>query len=129
MMISTRWSFHCLLSFMLSSHLSRNSVINHFNREGDHDSCENQSQPAHFGFDQYPRPQQGTGKHAEHDGHGETGIDVAAVEINAGARGRGYADHEIAGRGGNFEGDARSEEHTSELQSRGHLVCRLLLEK
>src|SRR5207253_11107414 len=26
-------------------------------------------------------------------------------------------------------GDVRSEEHTSELQSRGHLVCRLLLEK
>src|SRR5439155_19021610 len=25
--------------------------------------------------------------------------------------------------------DFRSEEHTSELQSRGHLVCRLLLEK
>src|SRR5439155_26987663 len=25
--------------------------------------------------------------------------------------------------------DARSEEHTSELQSRGHLVCRLLLEE
>src|SRR5690625_3522832 len=33
----------------------------------------------------------------------------------------------------NFRGDSafstRSEEHTSELQSRGHLVCRLLLEK
>src|SRR5439155_21083951 len=26
-------------------------------------------------------------------------------------------------------GDVRSEEHTSELQSRGHHVCRLLLEK
>src|SRR5439155_20019227 len=26
-------------------------------------------------------------------------------------------------------GNSRSEEHTSELQSRGHLVCRLLLEK
>src|SRR5207253_7524147 len=26
-------------------------------------------------------------------------------------------------------GTSRSEEHTSELQSRGHLVCRLLLEK
>src|SRR5690625_5448569 len=26
-------------------------------------------------------------------------------------------------------GKERSEEHTSELQSRGHLVCRLLLEK
>src|SRR5439155_21373490 len=30
-------------------------------------------------------------------------------------------------RGGRRE--KRSEEHTSELQSRGHLVCRLLLEK
>src|SRR5690625_6919867 len=30
---------------------------------------------------------------------------------------------------GEQEGVIRSEEHTSELQSRGHLVCRLLLEK
>src|SRR5690625_1244492 len=29
----------------------------------------------------------------------------------------------------NFYYNERSEEHTSELQSRGHLVCRLLLEK
>src|SRR5207253_8523929 len=29
----------------------------------------------------------------------------------------------------NFRDVSRSEEHTSELQSRGHLVCRLLLEK
>src|SRR5690625_1753692 len=28
-----------------------------------------------------------------------------------------------------IESELRSEEHTSELQSRGHLVCRLLLEK
>src|SRR3712207_7519491 len=28
-----------------------------------------------------------------------------------------------------FQGTARSEEHTSELQSRQYLVCRLLLEK
>src|SRR2546429_3633973 len=28
-----------------------------------------------------------------------------------------------------FDGESRSEEHTSELQSRLHLVCRLLLEK
>src|SRR5690625_7747671 len=37
-----------------------------------------------------------------------------------------------AGRGGRSGGTSRavrSEEHTSELQSRGHLVCRLLLEK
>src|SRR5690625_6656654 len=30
---------------------------------------------------------------------------------------------------GGVSADIRSEEHTSELQSRGHLVCRLLLEK
>src|SRR5690625_2872011 len=35
---------------------------------------------------------------------------------------------ELRGRG-LMKGIARSEEHTSELQSRGHLVCRLLLEK
>src|SRR5690625_7054201 len=34
-----------------------------------------------------------------------------------------FIDNEI------FLGVPRSEEHTSELQSRGHLVCRLLLEK
>src|SRR5690625_5665489 len=30
---------------------------------------------------------------------------------------------------GYYRAEIRSEEHTSELQSRGHLVCRLLLEK
>src|SRR3712207_8564884 len=33
------------------------------------------------------------------------------------------------GREGRKESDGRSEEHTSELQSRQYLVCRLLLEK
>src|SRR5437870_7793030 len=33
------------------------------------------------------------------------------------------------GRGVETAVERRSEEHTSELQSRGHLVCRLLLEK
>src|SRR5690625_6998038 len=32
-------------------------------------------------------------------------------------------------QGGQQDQPQRSEEHTSELQSRGHLVCRLLLEK
>src|SRR5687768_17946112 len=34
-----------------------------------------------------------------------------------------------ADQGGRHGGAGRSEEHTSELQSRLHLVCRLLLEK
>src|SRR3712207_7478645 len=35
----------------------------------------------------------------------------------------------IAAGGGERRADERSEEHTSELQSRQYLVCRLLLEK
>src|SRR5687768_3166181 len=35
----------------------------------------------------------------------------------------------VADEGAGRAGDERSEEHTSELQSRLHLVCRLLLEK
>src|SRR3712207_8677131 len=42
--------------------------------------------------------------------------------VRAGAGGRG-------GRGGPHRHVQRSEEHTSELQSRQYLVCRLLLEK
>src|SRR5690625_681969 len=39
---------------------------------------------------------------------------------------RGEESGEQPGKNSDYE---RSEEHTSELQSRGHLVCRLLLEK
>src|SRR5690348_18203596 len=42
------------------------------------------------------------------------------------------ADHlrlDVRGVGGKMRAEMRSEEHTSELQSPVHLVCRLLLEK
>src|SRR3712207_7670180 len=42
---------------------------------------------------------------------------------------RGRAGGRAAGRGFGAAGRRRSEEHTSELQSRQYLVCRLLLEK
>src|SRR5437870_7445024 len=54
-------------------------------------------------------------------------VERLGVEIGGGA----LVDVEVTGgrvdRDLNI--DQRSEEHTSELQSRGHLVCRLLLEK
>src|SRR5207253_10222552 len=49
------------------------------------------------------------------------------VSDQALARMRSYEAKEITDPSRSLE--ARSEEHTSELQSRGHLVCRLLLEK
>src|SRR5690625_1809936 len=49
----------------------------------------------------------------------------AARSSRAHARGRGSF---LAGHSGD-DRLRRSEEHTAELQSRGHLVCRLLLEK
>src|SRR5439155_27232652 len=41
----------------------------------------------------------------------------------------GRAAEGVLGRRAGAVAENRSEEHTSELQSRGHLVCRLLLEK
>src|SRR5207247_9593187 len=46
-----------------------------------------------------------------------------------GAPGRGAASPAPAAGAGDFSRSPRSEEHTSELQSRVDLVCRLLLEK
>src|SRR5438552_13690244 len=59
---------------------------------------------------------------AEHDG---------VLEAGMGAEGERVAmdlHRELAGRR-HDQGADRSEEHTSELQSPDHLVCRLLLEK
>src|SRR2546422_6361165 len=55
--------------------------------------------------------------------------------LGADRRGRGQSrillpdDHGVDAHHGRRVRDVRSEEHTSELQSRLHLVCRLLLEK
>src|SRR5690625_595641 len=49
------------------------------------------------------------------------------VSIQFGAKGINNCSVTACASGANSIGDARSEEHTSELQSRGHLVCRLLL--
>src|SRR3989442_1811530 len=51
------------------------------------------------------------------------------VQIKAADRLTGGAGDERSARPGATPAHRRSEEHTSELQSRPHLVCRLLLEK
>src|SRR5437870_773328 len=57
------------------------------------------------------------------DGGGYRGAHLDCSQGHA-AEFVGYRDKEIL-----TVVSSRSEEHTSELQSRGHLVCRLLLEK
>src|SRR5690625_5964588 len=63
--------------------------------------------------------------------------DVMCIKVLGGSK-RRYANigdiikvtvRDAIPRGRVKKGEVRSEEHTSELQSRGHLVCRLLLEK
>src|SRR5690625_7064952 len=64
-------------------------------------------------------------------GGGAVGVDPDVVSRIAAEIAEGVAqgvECAIVVGGGNFF-RGRSEEHTSELQSRGHLVCRLLLEK
>src|SRR5436305_9797546 len=46
-----------------------------------------------------------------------------------GRRVAGKPSRGVAAPAGRLTGNSRSEEHTSELQSRPHLVCRLVLEK
>src|SRR5207253_6244936 len=68
--------------------------------------------------------------------HGQNAVLVARLDVaGVHGRGQGKAALERAIRPfvavyplGALLSDLRSEEHTSELQSRGHLVCRLLLE-
>src|SRR2546422_2401072 len=56
--------------------------------------------------------------------------DRRSTRLGLGAVGRAAPGlHQDRLGGASAEGEARSEEHTSELQSRLHLVCRLLLEK
>src|SRR2546422_4460412 len=70
-------------------------------------------------------------EHDEHlpsrDGHGLCPTRRRAPPRDAVGHGADDEHDRHGGRGGAERG--RSEEHTSELQSRLHLVCRLLLEK
>src|SRR5690625_5852063 len=66
-------------------------------------------------------------KGLQNENHPNTVYGVGTVQEEVGLRGAGTSAHMIEPDIG-FN-HMRSEEHTSELQSRGHLVCRLLLEK
>src|SRR3712207_8462731 len=62
--------------------------------------------------------------------HVERPVRGLAQGVGRAARGGGVSRHLRQARGSARDGCAgRSEEHTSELQSRQYLVCRLLLEK
>src|SRR3712207_7093965 len=67
----------------------------------------------------------GAGGHGadEHQRVQRLAVRVVSVQVAHGAAGEGAAEPLPV------PGGARSEEHTSELQSRQYLVCRLLLEK
>src|SRR5947199_2585344 len=61
--------------------------------------------------------------------HGAAGARIDLDQIDFAILDRELDVHQAAHRQGPREQVGRSEEHTSELQSLRHLVCRLLLEK
>src|SRR5699024_11681482 len=58
-----------------------------------------------------------------------TGLNDDLIEWWIGNDGPGRVEATVSDRNSGFNSSWRSEEHTSELQSRFDLVCRLLLEK
>src|SRR5207253_9419684 len=60
--------------------------------------------------------------------HGDHDVARQLHQTRSSARGQSALERSARPDGG-ADRSSRSEEHTSELQSRGHLVCRLLLEK
>src|SRR5690554_3041342 len=60
---------------------------------------------------------------------GRTAAEIIKLRADAKKENMGLTTWRKAPRGKILKSDVRSEEHTSELQSRPHLVCRLLLEK
>src|SRR5207253_7967054 len=76
---------------------------------------------AHELYDRYPEFSEGRLAKIRSHVVSRASCAVVARELDLGRR---LADHNIGP-----QAEERSEEHTSELQSRGHLVCRLLLEK
>src|SRR5690554_7350315 len=56
------------------------------------------------------------------------GLEECPAVLSQARAGHGLRER-LARQSGPYSGAPRSEEHTSELQSRPHLVCRLLLEK
>src|SRR5690625_3349791 len=70
-------------------------------------------------------------RHVRHPSRGSSCTGGSTVGGHGRAAGRDLVQRDAgaAAAGRQLPGATRSEEHTSELQSRGHLVCRLLLEK
>src|SRR3712207_8411699 len=64
-------------------------------------------------------------KSAQRRGIGVNEADAPQIEVD----GAGHVAHRERFCGAKIDHERRSEEHTSELQSRQYLVCRLLLEK
>src|SRR6476620_3705097 len=101
------------------SQVSGKAFVEHFDSQQHDHRAEYDAQPFGFRFDQNPRAHQRAGQNAKHDGHGESRVDIATVQINAGAGGGGDADHEVAGGGGDLEGNLHGLVHGENLHGAG----------
>src|SRR5208282_3029193 len=80
---------------------------------------ENGPQGAHTSVHENFGAEQSSGEDAEHHGHGHTGVDESAAEVDARTGGGGNSDHEIAGGSGDLKGDAHDAIHGDDFDSAG----------
>src|SRR5580704_18456396 len=97
----------------------RESLVEHFDSKKHDHRAEYQAQPFRFCLDQNATAYKGAAEDSKHHRHGESRINVAAVQVHARAGGRGNANHEVAGSGGDLEGNLHGLVHGQNLHGAG----------
>src|SRR5580700_9388668 len=73
------------------SDLPCDSLIDHLCSKCYQYQAKDQAQDTGLGFHENLDTEQGAGEDAQHDGHGESGVDVAAIQVHSGAGRGGHA--------------------------------------
>ena len=95
------------------------AAVDHLEAECDDDDAEEDFESVNAGLQEDACADEGSGEDAEHDRHGDSGIDVPAMEIDAGAGCGGDSDHEVAGGGGDLEGEFHDLIHGEDFDGSG----------
>src|SRR3954454_3816934 len=91
--ISSSVKFKSVLLF--TSNPSRPAVVNHLHSESQNHDAKKNAELLAIGTCKQLRAQQRAAQNAKRYRHGQAGIDVAAMQVDARAGGSSHADHEV----------------------------------